>query len=122
MVDLRHLPPLPSRKFLLCATAQCRRCGERDRCTPVLSPNSEHYTGDNRFLLGSTLISRENVLEVVGASHHSSPSINLMRGLGAQRLFRVPPCRKSTIHLQTSMPSLGLKPRPYGTPVSVVNH
>ncbi|GFU64968.1 hypothetical protein TNCV_4460311 [Trichonephila clavipes] len=40
-----------------------------------------------------------------GASHLSSPPTNHTRGLAAQRLFRVPPCRKDTIHLQTSMSS-----------------
>ncbi|GFY33320.1 hypothetical protein TNCV_1897721 [Trichonephila clavipes] len=38
-----------------------------------------------------------------------------MRGLAARRLFRVPPCRKDTIHLQTSMSSLGFESSPYGT-------
>ncbi|GFV05364.1 hypothetical protein TNCV_225751 [Trichonephila clavipes] len=49
------------------------------------------------------------------AFHHSSPFTNLMRGLVARRLFGVPPCRKGTIHLQTSMPSPGFEPTPYGT-------
>ncbi|GFT65015.1 hypothetical protein TNCV_4465861 [Trichonephila clavipes] len=42
-----------------------------------------------------------------------------MRGLAARRLFRVPPCREGTIHLQTSMPSLVFESRPS---VSVTNH
>ncbi|GFS61656.1 hypothetical protein TNCV_4313031 [Trichonephila clavipes] len=33
-----------------------------------------------------------------------------------------PTCRESTIHLQTSMHSLGFEPRSYGTVVSVTNH
>ncbi|GFU50997.1 hypothetical protein TNCV_4461901 [Trichonephila clavipes] len=45
-----------------------------------------------------------------------------MRGLAARRLFRVPPCRKVTIHLQTSMSSPGFVPSPYGAAVSVANH
>ncbi|GFU00745.1 hypothetical protein TNCV_4818991 [Trichonephila clavipes] len=57
-----------------------------------------------------------------GAYHLSSPSTNLMRGLEARRLFRVPPCREGTIHLQTSMPSPGFEARPYGTAISVANH
>ncbi|GFV02397.1 uncharacterized protein TNCV_1023251 [Trichonephila clavipes] len=57
-----------------------------------------------------------------GASHLSSPSINHTRGLAARRLFRVPPCRKGTIHLQTSMSSPGFEPSPYGIAVSVANH
>ncbi|GFX11208.1 hypothetical protein TNCV_4424671 [Trichonephila clavipes] len=56
------------------------------------------------------------------ASQLSSPSTNLTRGLKARRLFRVPPCRKGTIHLQTSMSSLGFEPSPYGKAVSVANH
>ncbi|GFY02989.1 hypothetical protein TNCV_979941 [Trichonephila clavipes] len=56
-----------------------------------------------------------------GTSHLSSLSTHLTRGLVARRLFRVPPCRESTIHLQTSMPSLGFKSRPYPTAVSVTN-
>ncbi|GFX15339.1 hypothetical protein TNCV_3302681 [Trichonephila clavipes] len=39
-----------------------------------------------------------------------------------RRLFRVPLCRKGTIRLQTSLPSPGIEPRPYGTAVSVANH
>ncbi|GFT95931.1 hypothetical protein TNCV_312581 [Trichonephila clavipes] len=43
------------------------------------------------------------------------PSNNLTRGLAVRRLFRVPPCCKGTIHLQTYMPSPGFEPRLYGT-------
>ncbi|GFU22862.1 hypothetical protein TNCV_4966081 [Trichonephila clavipes] len=57
-----------------------------------------------------------------GTSHLSSSSNNHTRGLTARRLFRVPPCHKGTIHLQTSMSSPGFKPSPYGTAVSVANH
>ncbi|GFV05904.1 hypothetical protein TNCV_2552711 [Trichonephila clavipes] len=56
------------------------------------------------------------------ASHLSSPSINLTRGDVVRRLFRVPPCRKSTIHEQTTMSSPGFEPRSYGTAVSFTNH
>ncbi|GFW71302.1 hypothetical protein TNCV_537201 [Trichonephila clavipes] len=45
-----------------------------------------------------------------GASH----LINHTRGLAARRLFRVPPCRKGTKYLQTSMSSPGFEPSPYG--------
>ncbi|GFU74575.1 hypothetical protein TNCV_5138961 [Trichonephila clavipes] len=38
------------------------------------------------------------------------------------RLFRVPPCRKDTLHSQTSMTSPGFEPSPYGIAVSVANH
>ncbi|GFX21201.1 uncharacterized protein TNCV_4367801 [Trichonephila clavipes] len=50
------------------------------------------------------------------------PPTNLTRGLAARRLFKVPPCREGTIHLQTSMSSPGLEPSPNGTAVSVANH
>ncbi|GFX89022.1 hypothetical protein TNCV_2853221 [Trichonephila clavipes] len=40
-----------------------------------------------------------------GAFHLSSPSTKVTRGLATQRLFRVPPCREATIHLETSMSS-----------------
>ncbi|GFT23012.1 hypothetical protein TNCV_1857891 [Trichonephila clavipes] len=50
------------------------------------------------------------------------PSTNHTRGLAARRVLRVPPCREAPIHLQTSMPSPGFKPRRYGTAVSVTNH
>ncbi|GFV74093.1 hypothetical protein TNCV_4510001 [Trichonephila clavipes] len=52
-------------------------------------------------------------------------------GMGLPPLFpfhqpheriRLPPCRKGTIHLQTSMSSPGFEPSPYGTAVSVANH
>ncbi|GFT75572.1 hypothetical protein TNCV_1135401 [Trichonephila clavipes] len=51
----------------------------------------------------------------------SGPSTNLTRGLAARKLFKVPPCRESTTHLQTSMPSPGFEHRPYGAAVSVTN-
>ncbi|GFX32071.1 hypothetical protein TNCV_4099201 [Trichonephila clavipes] len=56
------------------------------------------------------------------ASHLPSPSTNLTRGLATRRLFSEPPCRKGTIHLQTSMPSLGFEPNPNGIAVSATNH
>ncbi|GFW13778.1 hypothetical protein TNCV_1669941 [Trichonephila clavipes] len=37
------------------------------------------------------------------------------------RLFKEPPCREGTIHLQTSMSSPGFEPGPNGTAVSVSN-
>ncbi|GFT42340.1 hypothetical protein TNCV_1786361 [Trichonephila clavipes] len=55
-------------------------------------------------------------------SHLSSPATNLTSGLAARRLFRVPPCREGTIHLQISMSSPGFEPRAYGTAVNVTNH
>ncbi|GFW94684.1 hypothetical protein TNCV_4247241 [Trichonephila clavipes] len=47
--------------------------------------------------------------------------MNLRRALAARRLFRVPPCREGTIHLQTYMFSPVLEPRPNGTEVSASN-
>ncbi|GFW66181.1 hypothetical protein TNCV_1710801 [Trichonephila clavipes] len=52
----------------------------------------------------------------------SSLSSTLTIGFSSRRLFRVSPCRKDTIHLQTSVPSQGFEPRAYGTAVSVSNH
>ncbi|GFV05089.1 hypothetical protein TNCV_223031 [Trichonephila clavipes] len=49
-------------------------------------------------------------------------STNLRRTLSAEWLFRVSPCRKGTIHLQTFISFQGLEPRPYGTAVSDTNH
>ncbi|GFU06205.1 hypothetical protein TNCV_4765121 [Trichonephila clavipes] len=65
---------------------------------------------------------REKTLGVVRSLLPLFPSTNYTRGLAARRLFRVPPCRKGTIHLQTSMPSQGFEPSPYGIAVSVANH
>ncbi|GFW27570.1 hypothetical protein TNCV_4282711 [Trichonephila clavipes] len=45
-----------------------------------------------------------------------------MRRLAAQRLFRISPYCKGTIHLQTSMPSSGFECRLYGITVSITNH
>ncbi|GFW43829.1 hypothetical protein TNCV_2854621 [Trichonephila clavipes] len=57
-----------------------------------------------------------------GASHLSSSSTNLTRGLVAQLLFKVPPCREVTIHSQISMPSPGFEPSPICSALSVANH
>ncbi|GFW00583.1 DUF4817 domain-containing protein [Trichonephila clavipes] len=84
--------------------------------------NFDHHTENSTIWLGSTLILKENSLRVARASHLSFPSTNPTRGLAARWLFRVPQCHKSTLHLQTSMPSLKFVPRPYDTAVSVTNH
>ncbi|GFY06274.1 hypothetical protein TNCV_2680661 [Trichonephila clavipes] len=89
---------------------------------PVVSLSFEHHAGDSMVLFGSTPIFKENTLGWSGASHLSSPSTNLTRRLVARQLFRVPPHHETTIHLQTAMPSLGIKPRSYGTAVSITNH
>ncbi|GFT59297.1 hypothetical protein TNCV_3892271 [Trichonephila clavipes] len=49
---------------------------------------------------------------MVRVSHLSSPSTKLTRGVRLDG-YRVPPCCEGTIHLQTSMPSPGLEPKPY---------
>ncbi|GFW45349.1 hypothetical protein TNCV_4734561 [Trichonephila clavipes] len=77
---------------------------QRASCAPVISSSFENRTGDS----------------MSGASHLSSPS--LMRGLADRQLFRVTPCRKSTLILQTSMPSPGFEPRPNATEVRVTYH
>ncbi|GFW58094.1 hypothetical protein TNCV_2742401 [Trichonephila clavipes] len=60
--------------------------------------------------------------EWLGASQLSSPSTNYTRGLAVRRLLSVPPSRKDTIYLQTSLSSPGFEPSPYGIAVSVANH
>ncbi|GFU57784.1 hypothetical protein TNCV_1281331 [Trichonephila clavipes] len=78
--------------------------------TPVVSLCFEHHAGYSMILLGSTLSLRENNLRE-GQGPPTS-STNHTRGLAARRLFRVPPCREGTIHLQTSMSSPGFEPSP----------
>ncbi|GFU66794.1 hypothetical protein TNCV_1233271 [Trichonephila clavipes] len=56
------------------------------------------------------------------ASLLSSPFTHLTRGFVARWLFRVPPCRKGTMHLQTSLSSPEFDPTPYGTAVNIANH
>ncbi|GFT70296.1 hypothetical protein TNCV_2657731 [Trichonephila clavipes] len=99
----------------------------------------EGVTGSSRFLLKTPLgffgvkkgkffptKSRSEALhpnfegELHGGGQGSPTS--LTRGLATQRLFRVPPYREVTIHLQTSMPSPGFEPRPYDTAVSVASY
>ncbi|GFT24287.1 hypothetical protein TNCV_2065051 [Trichonephila clavipes] len=46
---------------------------------------------------------------VARGPHPTSPSTNLTRGLAARRLFRVPPCRKGTIHLQKTHVFSGIR-------------
>ncbi|GFU62816.1 hypothetical protein TNCV_4278991 [Trichonephila clavipes] len=46
----------------------------------------------------------------------------LRDNLCLDRELEYPPCGKGTTHLQTHMPSLGFKPRPYGAAVSITNH
>ncbi|GFU40270.1 hypothetical protein TNCV_1733701 [Trichonephila clavipes] len=70
----------------------------------------EHLICDSTIWLDSTPIWRESTLGWSEASHLSSPSTNLTRGVVDRRLFRVPPCRAGTIHLQTSMSSPGFEP------------
>ncbi|GFU08402.1 transposable element Tcb2 transposase [Trichonephila clavipes] len=65
---------------------------------------------------------REKTLVVVRDLPPLFPFTNHTRGLAARRLFRVPPCCKGTIHLQTSISSPGFEPRAYGIAVSVANH
>ncbi|GFV25930.1 hypothetical protein TNCV_2920411 [Trichonephila clavipes] len=89
---------------------------------PVVSRSFEHRTGDNMIWLVSPSVLRENTLGWTWASHLSSPSTNLTRGLASRRLFIVTLCREGTIHLQTSMPSPGFEPKPYNTAISVTNH
>ncbi|GFW08833.1 transposable element Tc3 transposase [Trichonephila clavipes] len=90
--------------------------------TPVVSRNSEHHAGDSKIRLSSTPILKENTLGVVKVSHLFSPSTNFTRGLAARRLFEVLPCRKGTIHLQTSNAFSGIRAQAQDTATSVTNH
>ncbi|GFV37171.1 hypothetical protein TNCV_1720931 [Trichonephila clavipes] len=76
------------------------------------SRSFEHHTGESTIWLVPTPILREDTWEWSGASHFSTPSTNHTRGLATRQLFRVPPCRKGNIHLQTSMSSPGFEPSP----------
>ncbi|GFW43584.1 hypothetical protein TNCV_4769361 [Trichonephila clavipes] len=91
---------------------------EKGYVAPVVNRIFEHHTGDSTIWLVSTPILKEDTWD----GHLSIPSTNPTRGLAARRLFRVPPCREGTIHLQTSMSSPGFKPSPNGTAVSIPNH
>ncbi|GFY36345.1 hypothetical protein TNCV_3450481 [Trichonephila clavipes] len=53
-----------------------------------------------------------------GAYHFYSPSTNLTRGLASRWLFKVPACHKGSIHLQTSMSSPRIEPKPNCAAVS----
>ncbi|GFW13729.1 hypothetical protein TNCV_2105531 [Trichonephila clavipes] len=88
----------------------------------VVSYSFEHLAGDRTIQLGFTPILKENTLGVVRGLTLSSLSTNLTRGLAARWLFRVPPYRKCTMHLQISMFSQGFEPSNYGNVVSVANH
>ncbi|GFT90499.1 hypothetical protein TNCV_4491871 [Trichonephila clavipes] len=77
----------------------------KGQATPVVSRSFEHHTGDRTIWPVFTPILREDTLGWSGASHLSSPSTNLTRGLVARWLFREPPYREGTMHLQTSMSS-----------------
>ncbi|GFU87236.1 hypothetical protein TNCV_738131 [Trichonephila clavipes] len=92
-----------------------------ERFTSVVSRSYEHHAGNITIGLSSTLIFRENTLGMVRDSHIFSPSTNHQRVLSARRLFRVPPCLKGTIQLQTYMPSPVFEPWPNGKAVSVTN-
>ncbi|GFX21105.1 hypothetical protein TNCV_4366851 [Trichonephila clavipes] len=76
-----------------------------------VSCSFEHHTGDCVIWLDSTPILRENILEVVKAFHQPHK-----RTCG----WTAPGC-KGTIRLQTFMPSLGFKPRPNSSVVSITN-
>ncbi|GFT59299.1 hypothetical protein TNCV_3892291 [Trichonephila clavipes] len=77
---------------------------------------------EDRIMLGFTPILREETLGVVRGFLPLFPSTNLTRRHSARRLFKVPPCREDTVHLQTSMSSPGFEPRPNSTAVRIANH
>ncbi|GFX73125.1 hypothetical protein TNCV_4502041 [Trichonephila clavipes] len=93
---------------------------QRARFTPVVRRIFEHHTGNSTFWLGSTSILREITKVVRGLPplfpfHQPNEKVT-------RRLFRVLPCLKGTMHLQTSMSSPGFEPRPYSTADNVTNH
>ncbi|GFU83803.1 hypothetical protein TNCV_1694731 [Trichonephila clavipes] len=94
---------------------------QKTKCTPTVSRSFDNHAGNTIWLV-SILILKEKTKNWPGASHLSSPSTKLTRGLEARWLFRVPPCHEVTVHLQTSMPSPGLEPRSYGIAVRIPNH
>ncbi|GFU84547.1 hypothetical protein TNCV_3238561 [Trichonephila clavipes] len=85
---------------------------QKARYTPVVIRSFERHSGNSTFWLSYTPILRENTLNVVRTSHLSPLSTNLIKsshevggkGREARRLFRVPPCRKGTIYLETPRP------------------
>ncbi|GFT57137.1 hypothetical protein TNCV_1691691 [Trichonephila clavipes] len=90
--------------------------------TAIVSRTFQYHTGGRTIWLVSTPILTENTLGIVRVLPPLFPFHQPQeRTCGSQGLFKVLPWRKSTIHLQTSMPSPGYKPRPYGTAVSVTN-
>ncbi|GFW26752.1 hypothetical protein TNCV_2851421 [Trichonephila clavipes] len=75
---------------------------------------------DSAIWLGSSPFLTQNILEVIRALPLLFPFHQPHdRTCG---YLKVPPCRKVIHHLQTSMHSLGFKPRPNGTTVSVTNY
>ncbi|GFU78761.1 hypothetical protein TNCV_3525791 [Trichonephila clavipes] len=92
------------------------------RCTFVVICSLEHHTSDSMILLGSSQILRENTLEGVSGLPPLFPFYQPHERACSSTLFRVPPCRKGIIHLQTSMSSTGFELKPYGIAVIVANH
>ncbi|GFS97106.1 hypothetical protein TNCV_184561 [Trichonephila clavipes] len=84
------------------------------RCTPVVTLSFVQHSSVSTSWDGSTQVLRENTLRLDRGLHYFPSTILLARGL-----FRVTLRRKSTIHLQTPMPSPGFELRSYG---SIANH
>ncbi|GFX55437.1 hypothetical protein TNCV_267251 [Trichonephila clavipes] len=77
-----------------------------------------------RYLYHSAISNLEG--EQLGGGHRPPNSLplpsTLREDLRLDGCLEYPMPREGTIHLQTTMPSLGFEPRPYGTVVSVTNH
>ncbi|GFU67672.1 hypothetical protein TNCV_1644211 [Trichonephila clavipes] len=86
--------------------------GWTSRCTPAVGRSLEHHAGYSTRFNSVPLQLRGEHPGGSGAPYLSCPFTNLMSGLAARQLFRVPPCRKCTIHLQTSMSCIGFEPSP----------
>ncbi|GFU71464.1 hypothetical protein TNCV_2378511 [Trichonephila clavipes] len=92
---------------------------------PVLDFDGEMQLktlSDSTILLSFTPILRKNTLDVVRGIPPLLPFSHPHERTCGSTLFRIPPCREGTIRLQTSMPSRGFEPRPYGIAISMTNH
>ncbi|GFY04474.1 hypothetical protein TNCV_4415621 [Trichonephila clavipes] len=109
-------------KFEPCAAEDPTCRGRRSIHHGKETPSFEHHTGDRTIL---ALFHPNLEGEHPGGGQRSPTSFlstNLTRRLAARRLFKVPPCREGTMHLQTSVSSQGFEPKSNGTAGIVANH
>ncbi|GFY36818.1 hypothetical protein TNCV_2567801 [Trichonephila clavipes] len=77
---------------------------------------------NSRPTLCTTAFAEGHILSLREKTLGGARSLPLPPTTRKEFLFRVPPCRKGTMHLQTSMSSPGFEPSPYGIAVRVANH